>query len=143
MAQDREAQTSLAAFYKFTTVGQSVAGLVSKTGHNDNGDFIVLAPALFRHERTAAFERSDELAVGLTTDLGMKIDPRNDKGRFLLIEFDDTEPTKRGQPKKLFRVVELTRTEIIGLRDGTFTVPDAPPRKTPEKQAANQNDLPF
>src|SRR4051812_5099305 len=101
MANEREAVTTLAPFHKFTYVGQALAGFVFKASKNDNGDFIVFRPALLRHERAGKFEnRVDEIAVGLTTDLGMKIDTKADINKFLVIEFHDTEPSTRGQPKK-------------------------------------------
>jgi hypothetical protein len=94
-----------------------------------------------REGRGETWERVEApgIAVGLSTDLGMKI-TSNDVGRFLLIIFDDTEPAKRGQPRKVFRVIELTKTEIIGLRDGSFVVPEAPPRKTPDAPASSSID---
>jgi hypothetical protein len=144
MANEREAQTNRAPFHKFTEIGQALAGRVTKFGNNDNGAFIELHPVLSREERGGAWVREDAaIAVGLATDLGMKIDGRADMNKYLLIEFTDTEPSKRGQPKKIFRVLDLTLKEIVGLRDGTFTVPDAEPRKTPAKAAEEIDDLPF
>ncbi len=145
MANEREAVTTLAPFHKFTYLGQALAGFVHKASKNDNGEFIVFRPALLRHERGAKFDaRVDEIAVGLTTDLGMKIDTRTDVNKFLVIEFHDQEPSTRGQPKKIFRVIELSREEMVGLRDGTFTLPEAVARKRePKAESASQNDLPF
>jgi hypothetical protein len=137
MAQDREATTDRAPFFKFAAIGQAVAGHVFKYGNNDNGGFIEMRPVMVRDGRGEQWEKQEGpgIAVGLSTDLGMKI-TSGDVGRFLLIEFNDTEPAKRGQPRKVFRVIEMTKAEIIGLRDGSFIIPEAPPRKVPDSLGA-------
>lgn len=141
MPQEREAVRTLAEFVKFTTLGQAVAGRVKSSGKNDNGDFITVSPALVRKARGADWERFADVAVGLTTDLSMKVDSR-DVGKFLVLEFNDTEPSRKGQPKKLFRVFELSLAEMKGLVDGSFKLSDAQP--APKKDLLDEDDdLPF
>ncbi len=141
MPQEREAVRTLAEFVKFTTLGSAVAGRVKLTGRNDNGDFITISPALVRKARGASWERFADVAVGLTTDLSMKVSAR-DVGKFLVLEFNDTEPSRKGQPKKLFRVFELSLDEMKGLVDGSFQLSEAAP-KVQTDLLDEDDDLPF
>jgi hypothetical protein len=124
MATEREAQSNLAPFHKFTELGQAIAGKIERMGQTENGAFAIFHPVIGRSERGGSWTKLSEIAIGLTTDLSMKVE-RRDVGKYVFLEFNDTEPTRKGNDKKLFRVIELTRDEIIGLRDGTFSIADA------------------
>ncbi len=104
----------MGGFFKFTTIGQQVAGVVKRYGNSDNGPFIVFEPVLVRNARGEQMHSFASAAVGLTTDLKLKVS-QTDVGKCLALTFTDTEPTKKDSNKKLFRVEELDRGELIDL----------------------------
>jgi hypothetical protein len=138
MATEREAQSNLAPFHKFTALGQAVAGKIERMGQTENGPFAILFPVIGRPERGGNWTKLSEIAIGLTTDLSMKVE-RRDVGKYVFVEFNDTEATRKGNDKKLFRVIELSRDEIIGLRDGTFTVADAVAKPKQDRSLAHDD----
>jgi hypothetical protein len=126
MATERHAG-QLAEFFKFTKIGQAMVGRITKFGnHPQNGEFIVMEPVLIRAEPGTEAVRYAGVAVGLSTDLKWKItSPERDqsgnggdRNKFISIEFIDKEPSKKGSDKKMFRVLELTREEMISLASG-------------------------
>lgn len=102
----------MASFFKFTKLGQAVAGKIEKYAHNEQGGFIVLRPALVRDDRGEVFQGFDGAAVGLATDIRLKIQA-TDVNKFVRIEFVDKEPTAKGSPRKIFRVELLERAELV------------------------------
>lgn len=107
MAQQREA--SLAEFVKFKANGAAAIGRVVKMKENENGGFIVLSPALYRANKDEPLVRYEEVAVGLSTDLAMKVSDK-DVNKYFAIVLVGAKPTKMS-PMKLFNVLELTPTE--------------------------------
>jgi len=116
MATERNA-APMAAFFKFTKKGQKIAGVIESYKTNDKGGFISLRPALLRDDRNGVFQAYAGAAVGLATDLKFKI-TEHDTRKAVSIEWIDSEPTKKGSPKKIFRVEMLEREELIGLAHG-------------------------
>lgn len=113
MATKREAR-QLSEFFKFREVGQIVAGVADKFGQSGKFDtqYVVFEPALLRASKDATPTKYGSLAIGLSADLLAKVSPRNDVGRYLSIEFTGYEPSPKGQPKKIFEVLELTGEEF-------------------------------
>lgn len=116
MAQERTVRP-MGAFFKFTRIGQWAAGKVARGNETENGPFIVFEPVLI-HAEDGPPRMYESAAIGLSTDLSLKIDYKLDVGNLLLIEFADTEPTKKGSPKKVFRVSVLTPAELTNLAVG-------------------------
>ena len=111
MAQERQAGP-MSSFFKFTEIGQVAAGFVKRHFSGDNGDAFVLAPAVLRETATGQPKTYHGAAVGLSTDMLRKVDTRADVGKFLSLQFIGTEPSKKGSPTKLFKVLELTAGEF-------------------------------
>lgn len=141
----------MASFFKFTKIGQSIAGLISKYATNEQGGFIVLRPALIREDRASAYCGYDGAAVGLATDIRLKITDK-DTNKYVRIEFVDKEPTKKGSPRKIFRVELLERAELIALaRDADMSNRDKQyagragghDDEMANEAAEEQDDLPF
>lgn len=136
----------LAEFYKFTRVGQAVAGRITKIKHNDNGPIATVSPVLIRRSRNAKWERFAEVAIGLSTDARVKVDMARDTGKFMLFEFDSTEPTSKGSPRKIFRVAELSRDEMMAYAESA-TAGESINEPADSEQAssplAEDDDLPF
>lgn len=107
----------LSGFFKFTELGQSVVGQVKDffTAGEKNNPSMVLAPAMIRDERNGIPKRYASVAIGLSTDLRLKIDPKAHKGAFLLVEFVGKEKTNKGSDYKEFRVLILDSDEIRAL----------------------------
>lgn len=124
MATERNAKT-MAEFFKFRRIGQTVAGRVTehKPGKPGMGEFIVMSPAIIAANGT--MHRYKAVAIGLTTDLAAKISP-SDKGQFLSLSFVDTEPTDKGSERKIFKVLVLTKDEMVmyAKTDGIVRVDD-------------------
>lgn len=116
MPMKREAQP-LSEFFKFRNVGQIVAGQVDKfgTAGEFNTQYMILSPVCIRESKDAKPQKFGSVAVGLSADLIAKINPRKDLGVYLSIEFTGREPSKKGQPKKVFEVQELTEDEFTKL----------------------------
>jgi hypothetical protein len=108
----------LSGFFKFKQKGQKIAGLVQRYKTGENGAFIVLAPAvIFTGKKGEPGEMYGSVAVGLSTDLNLKVTVK-DTGRYLSLEFVDTEPSRKDEPRKIFRVLQLEREELIQLAEG-------------------------
>lgn len=116
MATKREARP-LAEFFKFRAIGQVVAGKVDTFGKSGQFDtqYMTLVPAIIRESKDGTPRLFGSIAVGLSADLLAKINPRTDTGVYLAIEFTGREPSKKGSPKKVFDVSELTEAEFTRL----------------------------
>lgn len=121
MAQQREA-TNLAEFVKFAAVGAAIFGVITRQGENGNGGFVIMSPAGYRANGKDKFQRYEEVAVGLTTDLASKI-RREDTGKIMLFVFAGTKPTSK-DPLKLFNVFELSGAEAKALLSGEKMNPE-------------------
>lgn len=155
MAKERETKP-MAAFFKFTEVGQMAAGVVSNVRQTENGSFFVIDKAVLRDSRKAKPVLYQSAAVGISTDIGLKTNGKEEIGKTLLIEFQDTEPTTKGSKKKVFRVLELTGAEFekllttcdISKKDQPYKV-DAPAAQSdaledfPNALNDEDDDLPF
>jgi hypothetical protein len=131
MPQEREA-APMGAFFKFTELGQSIAGRIAKYGnHEQNGPFVTLAPVLVWPSRGGKPMRYLTAAVGLSTDLKLKV-RAEDVGTFMSFTFRDTEPTTKGAALKRFKVLTLTGEEMREL------AADADPRYKDEPYRAPQ-----
>lgn len=114
MPKEREA-TPMGSFFKFTELGQSVAGKIAKYAvHDKNGPFVTISPVIIWPSRSGQPQQFSTCAVGLSVDLRMKIH-ENDVGKFLSMSFREKEPTTKGSPLKKFRVEELTTEEMVEL----------------------------
>lgn len=116
MATKREARP-LAEFFKFRSIGQVVAGKVDTFGKSGQFDtqYMTLVPAIIRESKDGTPRLFGSIAVGLSADLLAKINPRTDTGVYLAIEFTGREPSKKGSPKKVFEVSELSEAEFSRL----------------------------
>lgn len=138
----------MSGFLKFTKIGESVAGKIEKyMSGGENGPFVIIAPALVG--RNGKVEQWGSVAVGLTTDLKLKV-TKDDEGKFLGFRFKETEPTTKGSQKKIFSVVEYTLDEIRELSntaDKTHKSEPFPKDNTPAANNAagvdDDDDLPF
>ena len=110
MAKEREAKP-ISSFFKFTDIGDMAAGTIREFRKSQFGEFFVLSPAFLRRGRKGKVERYESAAITIASDMISKIDSSKDKGLSLSITFDDTEPTKKGSPKKLYKVLELEPQE--------------------------------
>lgn len=117
MANERTVEP-MAAFYKFTRIGQQVVGLVKRYATGDNGPFVVMEPVLIRDESGAVLRSFHSAAIGLSTDLSLKVGPR-DVNKWFSFTFDDTEKTKKGSDKKLFKVLELEKSDVAEYAQGS------------------------
>lgn len=113
MPTERKSQP-LAAFFKFTKRGQQIAGKVSLHRVTENGPMVVFTPAVIRHDKSGPMMAFASVALGLSTDLRFKIG-EGDKGKYFSVEFIETEWTAKDSEKKIFRVLELSREEIIAI----------------------------
>lgn len=141
----------MAGFFKFTAKGQAIAGIVKRHFNGDNGHAFILSPCVIKSEPDGETTTYQAAAVGLSTDMLIKVDVAADVGKCLLFEFVDTEASKKGSPRKIFRVGELTTGEL----DKMFTraktnipEPYQPPSKTaavesPSDMADEDDELPF
>jgi hypothetical protein len=109
MPKERTA-APLAEFVKFRAVGARVLGRVTKFDTNDNGSFIVLHPAYVLDAGEREPTRYEEIAIGLTADMRGKITP-SDVGSMLVIGMVGEKPTNKGNPTKLFKVMEVAKGE--------------------------------
>ena len=113
MPVKREAR-ELSEFFKFKQPGQIVVGVADKFGTTGqfNTQYVVFEPALLRGDTNGTPTKYGSLAIGLSADLLAKINPRTDVGMYLSIEFTGREPSKKGAPKKVFEVLELSKEEF-------------------------------
>lgn len=116
MPTKREAQP-MSEFFKFHSPGQAVAGQIDKFGHSGqfDTDFMVLAPAIIKQDRGSTPKLYGSVAVGLSADLLSKINQQKDTGIYVSVEFTHTEPSKKGSPKRIFEVNELSESEFTKL----------------------------
>lgn len=123
MATERVAK-ELAEFFKFRQIGQVVIGYVDAEGVSGQYGtrYIVMEPVLIRVTPEAAPQQFGSVALGLSADLLSKINPKKDIGRCLSIEYVKDEPSPKGNPKRIFKVLELTAQEFTAL--GNRSVPD-------------------
>jgi hypothetical protein len=153
MAKERETKP-MAAFFKFTEVGQMAAGVVSNVRQTENGSFFVIDKAVLRDSRKAKPVLYQSAAVGISTDIGLKTNGKEEISKTLLIEFQDTEPTTKGSKKKVFRVLELTGSEFekllttcdISKKDQPYKGAETPAEQTDGfdgPQNDEDDDLPF
>lgn len=158
MATERVAPP-LSGFFKFSKVGQSIAGHVDsvRTVNTQQGTstFIVLRPVLIHDGHKAngspLYERYESCAIGLSADLRAKITER-DAGLYLRITYDRQEPTKKGNPKRVFLVEILEGHEMRALNDkagkehaATPYFPDSAGNRSESDDTGddNEDDLPF
>lgn len=143
----------MSGFFKFTQIGQAVAGRITRfaQGDSDKGPFIALSPVMVSNERGAVMQQWESCAVGLSTDLALKISER-DVGSLVTITFKDKEPTTKGSPRKIFTVMELSVDEMRELAATTDKshrsepYPNRADEKTPAANntaGADDDDLPF
>lgn len=151
MATERNGGT-MAEFFKLVKFGQKVIGRIDEyhEARNGNSAFVVISPVLIREEpKDAVMTRYHGVAIGLTTDLVRKVTDK-DIGHFLSIEYVSSEPTNKGSPRKIFRVLELEKMEMLELAreaaavDGVYKAP-ARTIAADGEQAADDDgdDLPF
>lgn len=146
MPVKREAR-ELSEFFKFKEIGQIVVGQASKFGVTGQfgTQYMVLEPALLRAAKDAKPAKFGSLAIGLSADLLAKINPRTDEGVYLSIEFVGREPSKKGSPKKMFDVSELTEDEFTRLENrasGDYLAAYRAPEVDPSS-GDDDDDLPF
>lgn len=151
MAKERTVRP-MSGFFKFTTIGQSVAGKIEKYNPGgENGPFVVIAPALVA--TGGKVHQWASVAVGLSTDLRLKVSP-SDEGSFMGFRFKETEPTTKGSKKKIFSVVEYDSAEIRELAATADKTHRNDPYKDENAPAASnaagthgaeddEDDLPF
>lgn len=119
MPKEREAP-QMGSFFKFTELGQSVAGKIAKYAvHDKNGPFVTIAPCIIWPSRSGQPQQFATCAIGLSMDLRMKIHA-DDVGKFMSMSFREKEPTAKGSPLKRFRVEELTQAEMVELARGNI-----------------------
>ena len=150
MAQERKAKP-MGAFFKFTEIGQSVAGKIAEFKNGADNVFMIIDSPVLRSSKKEKPVQYLTAAVGLATDIATKIDRRKDAGKYFYIEYNDTEPTTKGSPKKLFKVLEITPQEFHSLEqmserrtsDPYTTHNTAIDDDKPEVTDNAQDDLPF
>lgn len=152
MATERKVR-AMSSFFKFTEIGDMAAGKVREFKSGENGTFMILSPVLVRKGRKGTVEQFQSAAVGLKTDLSLKIDTRSDIGALLQCTYTDDEPTKKGNPKKIFTVLLLTQDEIGKLAaTADRSHKDEPYHVEPEEKSeiadeteddSEDDDLPF
>lgn len=147
MATERNAGI-LAEFFKFSQLGSKVAGRVREFKSSDNGPFVVFEPCVIREGRNGTPTRYHSVAVGLTTDLRMKLHTPHDAGKFFALEFREKEPTSKGSDRKLFKVEELSLEEMRELAalaeqstDGVYRKPTA--SNALVENGEDDEELPF
>lgn len=154
MATERTA-APLSGFFKFNKVGQSVVGHVNRfiTANTTNGPstFMILRPVLIHDGNktpgTPLYERWESCAIGLSADLRGKLSQR-DEGLFVRITYDSQEPTKKGNPKRVFKVEILEPSEIRALNDAAGKDHQAEPYFADKVHGDSEtseegDDLPF
>jgi len=107
----------LSEFFKFTTIGQVVAGKIEKFGRAGQYDtqYMILEPACIRETEDGNPRKFGGVAIGLSADLLAKINPRSDSGTYISIQFTGREPSGKGKPRKIFEVLELREDEYTRL----------------------------
>ena len=160
MARERTV-APMSGFFKFTKIGQSVAGMIRdhRTVRTSDGEstFIVMRPVLIhdgsKKSGSPLYERYESAAIGLSTDLKLKI-KANDVGGIVRITFTDTEASRKGNPRKIFLVEDLDNAEIRALNETAGHDNDATPYFPPEEKKSepgspldetgdDDDDLPF
>jgi hypothetical protein len=149
MATQRTA-APMSAFFKFTKIGQKIAGRIHQYRTNDQGGFVILRPAILRDSRSDTFHAYESAAVGLATDLKLKITQR-DEGKYISVEWTDQEPTKKGSPRKIFDVLELSGDEMKTLAAGAdmshrtelYRGRDGDANAAGDQTIPDDDDLPF
>ena len=147
MPMKREAR-QLSEFFKFKSVGQIVVGQVDKFGSAGQYDtqFMILSPVCIRVSKDGTPQKFGSVALGLSADLLSKINPRKDLGSYLSIEFTGREPSKKGKPKKVFEVMELTGDEFSKLEKramGDYEGNAYRSDRDDDTNGDDEDDLPF
>lgn len=102
----------MAGFFKFVAQGQAIAGLVKRHFNGDNGHAFILSPCVILSPDTGETKMYDAAAVGLSTDMLIKVDVHADIGKVLFFKFVSTEPSAKGSPRKIFQVGVLSPGEF-------------------------------
>ncbi len=143
----KEREVVISEFVKWKELGITVVGKIVSFGNNKNGDFVELAPVLYRVNDNAKWTRYDRLAVGLTTDLQRKV-RREDVAAIIFIKYDDTRPSPSGSPQKLFKVFDVSKEEAADFAknakaaSGPLNPPPAAGGST-DQYEHDDEDLPF
>lgn len=120
MATQRKA-SDLSEFVKFKRIGAAILGRITEQGTNQNGRYVVFHPAAYRSVSGEAFERYQELKVGLSTDLAAKVD-KSDTGKCVAFILVGEVPTNQS-PRKIFNVVVMDNSEMKDIARGGFKLP--------------------
>lgn len=120
MATQRNA-AALAEFAKLNEIGAAIFGQITKYGTNNSGPFVIFSPAGYRERASDKFERFQEVALGLSTDLLAKIQAA-DVGAILFIVLVATKPTQKS-PMKIFNVWAISASEARSILAGEVEVP--------------------
>jgi hypothetical protein len=123
MATERVAPP-LSGFFKFSKVGQSVAGRIDSirtvTSANGPSTFAVLRPVLIhdgnKTNGSPLYERWESCALGLGADLRTKLSAK-DEGLYVRVTYTGQEPTKKESPKRVFLVEIMEGAEMRELND--------------------------
>lgn len=156
MATERE-RRKMSSFFKFSEIGDTIAGQIKEFRQSQYGTFFVLSPVFVKRGRNGTVERYQSAACKLASDMLSQIDADKDKGAAVSITYYDSEPTSKGSPKKLFRVLDLDQADINKLskaadnthRDDPYIAPDAKQSATSfdddksEIADDDDDDLPF
>ena len=118
MAQER-ASREMAEFFKFSHIGQSVVGFVETFGAGGqyNTKYALFEPVLIRESDSGPLRRFGSVAIGLSADLLSKLNVNRDAQQYFGIKYIDNEPTGKGSPKKIFRVMKLEEREFLRLAE--------------------------
>lgn len=149
MAMERKAKP-MGNFFKFTEIGQMACGKVRAFRSSENGDFVILEPAIIRPSKDGKLACYATAPIGLSTDMLQKVDARSDVGKLLLFKFVGKEPTKKGSPLKVFEVLDLEQHEYDQLLNRSEDHSSEPYMTAPRNDATgddpladSQDDLPF
>jgi hypothetical protein len=146
--QERNA-TPLAEYFKFRDKGQRVIGKVQKFFTNENGLSMVMSPVILWTKAKGTPQAYRNIAIGLTTDLRYKIIDPDDKDLWFSIELVGFEPSGKGAPRKMFKVLSLDENEVTAIAKESgadFSHKSDPFRNAVEGTgpiASDDDDLPF
>jgi hypothetical protein len=134
MAQERESR-EMAEFFKFTKVGQSIVGWIETFGQGGQygTKYALFEPVLIRENESAPLRRFGSVAIGLSADLLSKLNINRDAQKYFGIKYIDNQPSGKGSPKKVFRVMQLEEREYLKLQEQASVEFEGVPYKAEEQ----------
>lgn len=111
MGTERKAPP-MSGFFKMQQVGDAASGwLKSVITTKEAGTFGVFEPLCTRAHGQRKSTSWKSGAIGFSTDIRLKI-TKKDEGRFFSLRLSELEDTSKGNPKKIFTILELSAEEF-------------------------------